>query len=987
MQRASALGLSSSLCLILATGSAHAEDRAFDATPPRAEPAFSGFCPPITASADDARLAAAEQRAYLGALASRFGRAAEPQHCYPDNLPPAERERIITETELLAPVLWGLDPNQRFFPAGTVWTGDGAQGPSRQAIPVRFTYSFPPDGTLWGLAPRPVVPNDLNSALAFVFGGTNPDLGREYMRQALAGWRRTANMSYTEVADDGSQHDFDVARRSTRGDIRIGAGFPWPDSYLAYNFFPDGGSDMFFNSRYWEGNFFARPDNSYRYLRNTTAHEHGHGIGCFHVTPCTETALMEPFISVAYEQQQIDDIRNSHTNYGDRYAGNTSPASAKDFGNLTSPSVRSVFERTLSTNGAGGPGGTGEDWFRFTTSSTQDITITVTPTGGTYVNGSQSSSCSGPQATVNASAAGNLAVELRDSAGAVTILSASSAPAGIAEVINAPGRPAGTYTLRVVDNGPNDPVNQILQTYDLTVRVGASFAPPTAIAGLNKRIGTGTACYFMGDINSFANDSGASITQYDWDLDGDGTFETIDDPRPSTDYNTPGTRAVTLRVTDSNGMTDTDTINVEVFDESFSVNAISPYPWRQAQGTTVPITIFGKGLSAITSVDQITLSGSGITLIGVPNVSADGATLTGLSAIVDANAPKGARVVTVTPPGDGPAGTAAFYLYPLEPGNFQITSPSTGSVIPTATPTFYWTDSPDAVLYFVQIASDAAFSSVVMTSLNASIGIGWQASVGVLQPNTTYFVRVRAQNETGISVFTPTVMFTTGAVSGNNDACDNAIRVFDGLTPYTNGGATTDGPDDEACFSGGQFLRNDTWYTYTATCSGSLTVALCGSTHDSMLSVYDTQCPDGPNQQITCMDDGCGLSSFVTFACSLGRTYVIRTGGWGGQRGYGHMVITCTPACPGDADGDALVGLSDIAVMILHWEQPVQPGTNGDLSADGIIGPDDISVVITNWGSNCNQDLRIGDEGLISGQGSGGTPLGEDGTTNRPRAR
>jgi hypothetical protein len=65
--------------------------------------------------------------------------------------------------------------------------------------------------------------------------------------------------------------------------------------------------------------------------------------------------------------------------------------------------------------------------------------------------------------------------------------------------------------------------------------------------------------------------------------------------------------------------------------------------------------------------------------------------------------------------------------------------------------------------------------------------------------------------------------------------------------------------------------------------------------------------------------------------------------------------------------------LSDIAVMILHWEQPVQPGTNGDLSADGIVGPDDIGVVITNWGSNCNQDLRIGDEGFITGQGTGGS--------------
>lgn len=61
---------------------------------------------------------------------------------------------------------------------------------------------------------------------------------------------------------------------------------------------------------------------------------------------------------------------------------------------------------------------------------------------------------------------------------------------------------------------------------------------------------------------------------------------------------------------------------------------------------------------------------------------------------------------------------------------------------------------------------------------------------------------------------------------------------------------------------------------------------------------------------------------------------------------------TIVPACPGDADGDQLVGLSDIAVVIQNWGAP--SATLGDLDADGVVGLSDISVVNMNWNADCS---------------------------------
>ncbi len=478
-----------------------------------------------------------------------------------------EFDRLVRLYDLL-PLT--VDPADRYTSASVVFSGNGGTGGSGQAQPVSLTYSFPADGTTWGTPSTvgfPTAPNEMGVRLDGFFGAANRDRARELIRQAFASWRRNGGITYTESIDDNSPASTSPGRSPFRGDIRIGA-IPLDGSsgVLAYNNFVNAGSDMHFDAGDFVGGYYSSTNN-YRFFRNVTAHEHGHGMAYIHQVPCNNTKLMEPFASTAFDVVQNDDRRGIQRNYGDRFAGNNSAANAVNFGNLTSPVVTSIIERDLSTNGTTGSNNSDEDWFRFTLGSTQNIVITVDPTGGSYTTGQQSSGCSGGTATVNAEQAGNLNIELRDSTGTTVIQTAAASAAGVNEVLTRNATAAGTYTVRVFDVGPNSAVNQIVQTYDLTISVAGATAPPQAVAGVNKRIGQGLPCWFRGDLNSRALQPGAGISTYEWDFDNNGVFDAVG-PEASTIYGTPGLRTVRLRVTDTNGRTDDDTITVDVFDNT-----------------------------------------------------------------------------------------------------------------------------------------------------------------------------------------------------------------------------------------------------------------------------------------------------------------------------------------------------------------------------------------------------------------------------------
>jgi hypothetical protein len=612
--------------------------------------------------------------------------------CYRPDLSAEEYATIMEATQFLPAALgWfpGVERPQ-FNVAGNVWTGNLTQTNQYLAARTRLTYSFPADGTTWGttVSGFQTRPNVLAQRLRDTYGTNNLDQGREYIRTGFAAWRRWTGLSYDEVADDNAAFNLDVPRVSTRGDIRVGGsslvlssnGQTSPGT-LAYNMFPNdfgfSGSDMTINTdNFGVGAYFTQGPDSWN-LRQVAAHEHGHGLGYFHTVPCNNTKLMEPSISNTPNTTpfglRIDEIRGGQRAYGDRFTPNQTVNTAFDFGNLQSPIRRSVVAPNLSTNGniTANPG-TGQDWFRFTLSSAEpSVTIRANPTGGTYTAGTQSNGCSGSSTSVVATTAGNLSMWLTNANGTTLLFRADSVAngqaAGNGETFTLSNLAAGTYAIRVFDEGPNPTSGQTVQLYDLLIGLGGSTlparapAPPQAIAGVNKRVQGGSFGFFNGAANSYVNDTvqaantslANTITTFAWDLDGNGTFEVPNTASPSIFYSSNGLYVVSLRVTDSNAMTSTDSINVLVSGAPTAVSSVSPNNGQA--GTTIPITISGGNLKFVTSASQVTISGTGVTVVGTPTPNALGNSVTGLSLQVAANATLGLRNIVITNT-DGPPG-------------------------------------------------------------------------------------------------------------------------------------------------------------------------------------------------------------------------------------------------------------------------------------------------------------------------------------------
>ena len=122
---------------------------------------------------------------------------------------------------------------------------------------------------------------------------------------------------------------------------------------------------------------------------------------------------------------------------------------------------------------------------------------------------------------------------------------------------------AVAVTLRVTDTGgATDSASQ-------NITVNSNIPPTAAFTAPHLDRPGGTAGMDVGETVNFdgsASNPGEpsdSISKYEWDLDGNGTFE-IAGATPSRSYSTPGAVTVTLRVTDAKNATDTATLTITV---------------------------------------------------------------------------------------------------------------------------------------------------------------------------------------------------------------------------------------------------------------------------------------------------------------------------------------------------------------------------------------------------------------------------------------
>ena len=188
-----------------------------------------------------------------------------------------------------------------------------------------------------------------------------------------------------------------------------------------------------------------------------------------------------------------------------------------------------------------------------------------------------------------------------------------------------------------------------------------------------------------------------------------------------------------------------------------------------------------------------------------------------------------------------------------------------------------------------------------------------------------------------------------------NDNCASAEVAFDGQTQFSTLVATDSTIALPAsCNDGaGTVISKDVWFTYEATCTGTLTIETCGTTgFNSRLAVYSgVACPASGAIPAGCDDTTVGCDSNggrVTLQASLGGSYIIRVGSAvAGVGGAGVLTITCEQFCPSDLDGNGSVDGGDLGFLLSAWGSS-EP--SADLDDDGFVDGADLGVLLGTWG-------------------------------------
>jgi hypothetical protein len=351
-------------------------------------------------------------------------------------------------------VIFGFQPrfNQASRWGATAQNPGGSQTPNQPTI---VTYSFVPDGTpISGFNGEPAAPSDMFAFFNGIYG--SPATWQAHFHSIFQRWGQLCGVTYVfEPNDDSASLNSQPGVAGVRGDVRIGGHFIDGNSgVLAYNFYPQGG-DMVLDTG---DNFYTNTGTNSLRLRNVLAHEHGHGMGQAHVCPITQSKLMEPFISTAYDGPRHDDIRNAQQHYGDIYEPNGSIATATPIGSLAiggnlsigavpAPAITLGATTSININND-------NDYYRVSVPGATLLTVTVTPVGVNYEDAPQS--CSGQTGSccsgtfTDSLSTANLNVQVIGSNGSTVLATAATSPAGQAETASSVQLPAaGDYYVRV----------------------------------------------------------------------------------------------------------------------------------------------------------------------------------------------------------------------------------------------------------------------------------------------------------------------------------------------------------------------------------------------------------------------------------------------------------------------------------------------------------------------------------------------------------
>lgn len=387
------------------------------------------------------------------------------------------------------------DPHDGLFEESERWSRTATDGSGlRQGDPTTLTWSIVPDGTsISGFNGEPSAPSDLRARFDEIYGSI--DVWLPVVTQVFDRWSELSGVTYVyQEADDGvSLNSWNSGVLGTRSDVRIGGHFIDGNSgVLAYNFYPNGG-DMVIDTA---DSFFNNTNSNSRRLRNTLAHEAGHGLGLQHVIPTNRTKLMEPYLTTAFDGPQFNDILAVHRGYGDPFEGNDTIGSAVHFGDVTDDAFR-VDNVSIDDDAD-------VDFFSFTLTSASSIDVVLTPVGPTYSLGNHGGSSS----SFNASTQSDLTLTVFDADGSIVLASVDAGGVGDNEIIaDLPLESPGTYFIRITGNADH------AQMYELDVSASVVATNTNPIASADA--------YFLLEGDSLSVSSVEGVLANDIDTDGD----------------------------------------------------------------------------------------------------------------------------------------------------------------------------------------------------------------------------------------------------------------------------------------------------------------------------------------------------------------------------------------------------------------------------------------------------------------------------------
>lgn len=366
-----------------------------------------------------------------------------------------------------------------FRTAGSGWSSTSS-GTSSLGAPATLTWSIAPDNTQLptGLS-EPISNSSLITFLDGVHHGGNSPGGADLTQRtwwqlissAFERWDAVSGLSFQyESNDDGSKIGSAQGVLGVRGDHRLGGhsidGQISP-TFLAYNYFPNN-SDMVIDTD--EINRWSNATNNFRLFRNMLMHEIGHGLGLRHVESFDVnpnqvdfqfgTFLMEPTLASGFDGPQLDDILGIHRLYGDANeegAGNDTFTNATSLGSLSGGQPISIGTDATDTfvdpsdiDFVSIDDNSDIDFFSFSTTTEETVSILLTPLGPTYDEGGQGSGDNGNQTPFVSSAKSNLTLTLYDQDGTTILDYVNSTGIGLSETINAYHlATAGEYFVRV----------------------------------------------------------------------------------------------------------------------------------------------------------------------------------------------------------------------------------------------------------------------------------------------------------------------------------------------------------------------------------------------------------------------------------------------------------------------------------------------------------------------------------------------------------